>query len=95
MMLVLLTALCMRPAAAHAQAAGLTLSTFGNTVLSGEPTSTSVIASPAASFSGQSGSFSAEITGTLVANAHAAAATAATATSAYTFDCDFTTVTLA
>jgi hypothetical protein len=95
MISVLAALCCVRSAAAEAPSAGLTLSVFGNTALSGKPATTSVIASSAASFLGQAGPFSAEITGTLVADVDAAAATAATATSSYTFDCDFTSTTLA
>ena len=74
---------------------GLTLSVYKNTAADGAPAASSVIAGPAAAFPDQSGPFSAEITGTLVADAADAAKTASTATSKYTFACDFTAATLA
>ena len=78
------------------QQSGLTLSIYDNTATAGAPASSTIITSPVASFIPQRNSpFSAEITGTLVTDAADAAKTAATATSLYTFDCDFTTATLA
>ena len=74
--------------------AGLTLSIYNNTAAAGAPVSTSVVDTAAASFSEVQAPFSAELTGTLVADG-ASSTTAATATSTYTFDCDFSTATLA
>ena len=76
-----------------AAAPGLTLSVYNNTAAAGPPVSTSSLPSPAAVFA-QSGPFSAEITGTLVAPSGSSAQTAATATLTYTFECDFGAATL-
>jgi hypothetical protein len=95
--LALLGSLCRAastPAEPATAATGLTLSIYSNTAAAGVPASVAVIASPLVSFPHHSRKpFSAEITGTLVADS--AAHTAATATRFYTFDCDFAAVTLA